>query len=144
MQTKLKIITKKISDIDTQTIGLIIIIIVAISVTFSSAKIIQKNYTLQQEITKLQQQNSLQEQTNANQALKNEYFKTDAYLDIATRRYTNKVAEGEKLYLVPKDVALKFVKPLPAKDDKAKATKPKFVQNWINWFKFLGGQNIEP
>jgi cell division protein FtsB len=112
MKQKLHTAIQKISSIDTRTIGLIAVLIVAISVTYSSAKIIHKNYQLEQQITILQQENALQEQVNSNQKLTNEYYKTDAYLDLAARKFFNKAAAGETLVLVPEEVALRYATPI--------------------------------
>jgi len=144
MINKIKSLSKKIANIDARTIGLLAILIVAISVTYSSAQIIHKNFLLQQEITKLQQENALQAQINKNQNLKNQYYTTDAYLDIAARRYFNKAAPGEKVYLVPQEVAMANTIPLPegtaaGNDD----SEPKFIKNWRLWIDFLSGKPIE-
>jgi hypothetical protein len=84
----------------------------------------------------------LQEQINKNQDLKNDYYKTDAYLDIAARRYANKAAPGEQLYLVPKDVALKYVAPPPNNETPKQNSEPTFVKNWRSWLNFLSGKPI--
>lgn len=142
MIDKTKMLFQRITNLDSRSIGLIAVAIVALSVTYSSAKIIQKNYVLQQEITKLQQENALQEQINKNQNLKNDYYKTDAYLDIAARRYTNKAAPGERLYSVSKEVALKYVKPAPEDNQTPVKSEPQFIQNWRKWINFLGGKPV--
>jgi cell division protein FtsB len=144
MIEKLKNIINKITSIDTKTIGLIIIGVVAISVTYSSAKIIHKNYQLEQEITVLQQQNSLQEQTNKNQKLKNEYYKTDAFLDLAARKFFNKAAPGETLILVPEEVAMARTIPMPETtvNTAPSASSPNFITNWRLWMDFFSGKPI--
>ena len=52
---------------DTKNLGLYAVFIIAISVTWSSVKIIQKNYELEKQINQLQQEVGIQEQTNKNQ-----------------------------------------------------------------------------
>jgi cell division protein FtsB len=143
MKDKIKTIFSKILNIDTRSIGLIAIMVVAISVTYSSVKIIQKNYQLQQEITKLSQQNALQEQKNKNQELKNQYYKTDAYLDIATRRYFGKALPGETVVLVPKEIAMRYTTEQPKNKEIIKIdTSPRFIQNWKSWVKLFTGQEL--
>ncbi|MCU0667072.1 MAG: septum formation initiator family protein [Patescibacteria group bacterium] len=133
----------KIFQINAHTIGLIAIVLVAVSVTYSTAKIIHKNYTLEQEISILKQENFLQEQTNTNQKLKNEYFTTDAYLDLAARRYFNRASPGERLVLVPESVANTFITPLPKTlDSTTKPQPPTIIQNWRKWIDFFSGNPI--
>jgi len=125
--------------IDGRNIGLYILVIVALSVTWSSVKIIQKNYGLEKQITVLQQQVDVLDQQTKNQKLINEYYKTDAYLDLAVRKYFGKALPGEKLVLVPPEIALKY-----AHQDTNNTTqqvqtkaKPKYLQNlqdWVNFF----------
>lgn len=144
MFTKLKVYLIKIFSINTHTIGLLVIVAIAVSVTYSSAKIIHKNYTLQQQITILQQQNQLQEQINVNQKLKNQYFTTDAYLELAARRYFNKSAPGERVVLVPESVANKHAAP-PAEQNTvaiAASKDPWFINNWRAWADFLSGKPV--
>ena len=145
MFNKLKTQLVKIFSINTHTIGLLVIVAIAVSVTYSSAKIIHKNYTLQQQITILQQQNQLQEQINVNQKLKNQYFTTDAYLELAARRYFNKSAPGERVVLVPETVANKHAAPpIKKKTVIISSTKdPWFIKNWRAWADFLSGKPVD-
>ena len=141
---KIKALIQKIGTIDARTLGLLAMLFVAISVTYSSAKIIHKNYQLEQQITALQQENALQDQINQNQKLTNEYYKTDAYLDLAARKFFNKAAPGEILILVPEEVAMSFTTPMPnAADDSANAKTPTFITNWRTWLNFLSGKPID-
>ncbi len=124
---------------DTKNLGLYAVFIIALSVTWSSIKIIEKNYQLEKQINQLQQEVSIQDQTNKNQKLKNEYFKTDAYLELAARKYFGKANPGEKLVLVPADVSQKYIHPEaePATAKTVIRTAPRFIQNlqdWINFF----------
>jgi len=143
MKQKVQTIIQKLSAIDARTLGLLAVLLVAVSVTYSSAKIIHKNYQLEQQITILQQKNALQEQINSNQKLKNEYYKTDTYLELAARKFFNKAAAGEILVLVPEDVAMSYTIP-PQADNAAKSNKtPSFLTNWRMWLDFLSGKPID-
>lgn len=144
MINKVKHYTQKVLSIDSRTIGLIAVLLVALSVTYGSAKIIHKNYGLEQQITELRNKNALQEQINANQKLKNQYYTTDDYLDIAARRFFNKAAPGETLVLVPEKTALSYTTPPPeALSGEDDASTPEFIQNWRIWLDFLSGEPIE-
>lgn len=140
----------KIKNVDlkvvfsTKNLGLYLFLVVAIAVAWSTARIIQKNYVLEQQIVELQQQTLIQEQENKNQALKNQYYQTDAYLDLAARKYFSKSTPGEKLYIVPKEIALQYVKvqPQPEKESKLVEQKNRIIRNWQNWLDFLTNQSI--
>jgi cell division protein FtsB len=141
---KIKALIQKIGTIDARTLGLLAMLFVAISVTYSSAKIIHKNYQLEQQITALQQENALQDQVNQNQKLTNEYYKTDAYLDLAARKFFNKASPGEILILVPEEVAMSFTTPMPDTTDSVSGAKtPTFITNWRTWLNFLSGKPID-
>ena len=124
---------------DTKNLGLYAVFIIALSVTWSSIKIIQKNYELEKQINQLQQEVTIQDQTNKNQELKNDYFKTDAYLDLAARKYFGKSIPGEKLILVPTDTTQKYVHQEAEAKEAAVVvrTAPAFVQNWQDWIDFF-------
>lgn len=124
---------------DGRNLGIYAIAIIALSVAWSSVKIIEKNYQLEKQISQMQQEVDILEQETKNQKLKNQYFRTDAYLELAARKYFGKSLAGEKLILVPRDVAAKYipdVKTVTANQDK-KSDMPKFVENWQNWLNFF-------
>ena len=115
------------------------IVIVALAVTYSTAEIIHKNYMLQQQITELEQQNIILEQKNINQQLQNNYYQTDAYLELAARRYFNKSTPGETLVLVPENVSLSYTKEGTSSPQENTSSQPVFIKNWHKWYDFLSG-----
>lgn len=126
-----------------QAIGLYVMVIIALSVTWASVKIIQKNYGLEKQITRLSQEVDILDQQTKNQKLKNEYYKTDAYLDIAVRKYFGKAYPGEKLIVVPKNVSQKFITDDTTIQDNKESNndRPKFVQNLQKWINFFTHRN---
>lgn len=126
---------------DTRIIGLLIFAAIALLITWSGLKVIKTNYELEKEISKLEQQNAVQELENANMKLRNEYYNSTTYLELEARRQFNKAAAGEKLYLIPDDVALAYTvdyKPLkPRTREEGEAAKPKYRQNLEAWVKFF-------
>ncbi len=133
---------KSLSDV--RTLGMLAFGFISLLVTWSSIRVVQSNYDLQKQISKLQQQNDVQELANTNQKLRNEYFKTDAYLELAARRHFNKALPGEKLVIVPKDVALKHSVEVQKVDtastavaDTVKASGSSFQRNFNAWLDFL-------
>jgi hypothetical protein len=133
------------SLIDPQNIGVYIIFIVALSVAWSSVNVIQKNYELERQLSTLESEIVLQEQKNKNLQLKNEYFKTDVFLELAARKYFSKAASGETLVLVPKEVALKYVNKEAAQPQNAEAAQdlPLIVKNWQSWLYFFTNKNTQ-
>lgn len=126
---------------DVRVVGVVLFGLLMIMVSWWGIQVIQTNYELQKEISKLQQQNEVQALENKNLALRNEYYNTDEYLELAARKQFGKAAPGETVLLVPKSVALAHAKALPtpvSKTKKPKAThKPGYQRNFEAWMDFL-------
>jgi cell division protein FtsB len=129
---------------DVRQVGLLVFVGLILLVTWSGVGIIQTNYDLQKQISGLQQSVQLQQLENSNLKLRNEYFNTDEYLELQARRQFGKAAPGEKLYVVPKAVALsRSVDPLPvrAKAGNEEPDKPFYQRNFEAWMDFLFHRN---
>jgi cell division protein FtsB len=129
---------------DVRSLGMLAFGIIAILVTWSSVKVVESNYNLQKQISTLQQQTDVEQLANNNLKLKNEYLNTDEYLELAARRHYNKAAPGEKLLIVPKEVALahsidapKLKTAADSVSETAKASGSSFQQNFNAWVDFL-------
>ena len=92
----------------------------------------------------MQQRNEVQELANNNLKLQNEYYKTDAYLELAARRHFNKAAAGETLLIVPKQVALAHSIDVPKPKtssailiDATKDSGTSLQHNFNAWLNFL-------
>jgi cell division protein FtsB len=131
---------------DTRALGLIAFGIIAILVTWSSVRTIQTNYELQKQIASLEQENMIKKLENENQKLRNEYFKTDQFLELAARRQFGKAAPGEQLYVVPKKVALANSIELKSDNQQTaqkESDKPDYQKNleaWLDFFIFRSNQ----
>lgn len=125
---------------DVRQVGLLLFVGVVLLVTWSGIGVIQTNYDLQKQIAGLKQSADLRQLENSNLKLRNEYFNTDQYLELQARRQFNKAAPGEKLYVIPKQVALAHsTEPLPEPKkvtDKA-PDKPGYQKNFEAWMDFL-------
>lgn len=129
---------------DVRSLGLIAFAVIVLLVSWSGVKTIQTNYFLERQIAELKQQNNIQQLENNNQKLRNEYYKTSQYLELAARKNFGLAAPGEKILLVPKSVAMSYVKDvIPAEQSAAAAPSeaskklPFYQQNmqaWINFF----------
>jgi cell division protein FtsB len=126
---------------DVRNIGLIVFVFIALLVTWSGIKVVQTNYDLQKQISKMQQQNVVRRLENSNLALKNQYLQTDQYLELAARRQYNKALPGEKLLIVPKSVALKHTVDVPESNEEEVApveeTGPWYERNFNAWLEFF-------
>jgi cell division protein FtsB len=92
--------------LELRNVGLYIFGIIVLSVSWSGAKVIQVNYKLQKKIGVLEQQNEIKRLQNENDKLRNKYLETDQFLELAARRQFGLAAPGEKVFVVPKSVAL--------------------------------------
>ena len=125
---------------DPRNIGLYIFGFMTLLITWSGVNTIQTNFELQKKIAALQQQNDVKKLENGNMKLKNQYLATDQFLELATRREFGKAAPGERVYVVPKVVALSYVTKNNITSITHVATKKtKTQQNLDDWKTFLTG-----
>ncbi len=131
---------KKYQVHDPRTWGLVAFACMAAAVTWSGAKAIQINFELQKKVVAIDQQNKVQALHNETQKLKNEYLKSDEYKELSARRLYGKAAPDEKVYIVPKDVALKYASPDTIKPTVSQAPKvqiPTYQRNFQDWMDFF-------
>ena len=125
---------------DVRVIGLLAFAGLALLVSWSTISAIQTNYGLQKQITAIQQQNKVLELQNNNQALSNQSYNTNQFLELAVRRQFGKAAPGEKLILVPKSVALAHTIDTPNAGAKLAvvathtSTAQHNFQSWMDFF----------
>jgi cell division protein FtsB len=124
---------------DVGFLGQVLFVILVLLISWSGIKTIQTNYGLQKQITAVNQQNSLQKLQNDNLRLKNQYFNSNQYLELAARQNFGLAAAGEKEVIVPEHVALSYTVdlPSPTKPIEAKAKQPAYQRNfeaWVNFF----------
>jgi cell division protein FtsB len=125
---------------DVRVLGLLLFGVIVLLVSWSGVQAIQTNYELQKQIAKLEQEAKVGELENNNLKLRNQYYNTDQYLELQARRQFGKAAPGEKLLLVPKNVALAHTSEPPtatAAPIAPKPHKPTYQQNFEAWINFL-------
>ncbi len=126
---------------DVRFLGFLLFGVLVLLATWSGVRVIETNYDLQKQITQIDQQNTLQKLQNSNLKLQNEYYNSDTYLELTARKQFGKAAPGEKLFLVPKSVALAKAKESPKDDAQQAQTTPskqsKYQQNLQAWMNFL-------
>jgi cell division protein FtsB len=132
---------------DARNIGLYIFGIVILAITWSGAKTVQSNYDLQKKISELNQENTVLSLLNSNTYLQNQYYQTDQYLELSARQNLGLAAPGEKVLLVPKTAALKYVDPSLDQTQNAPKlaaadTRPRYIKNLESWRDFLLGRKL--
>jgi cell division protein FtsB len=128
---------KRLSDVG--FLGQVLFVILVLLISWSGIKTIQTNYGLQKQITVLNHQNQLQKLQNDNLALKNEYYKSNQYLELSARENFGLAAAGETELIVPKNVALAYTANLPSPTPpvEAKAKQPAYQRNFESWVDFF-------
>jgi cell division protein FtsB len=146
METKNKSPFEKIYDFalqfrDVRAVGLVLFLVIVLLVSWSGVKVIDTNYRLQKEISRLEQQNQVKKLVNINLELENEYYQTDQYLEVAARQDFGLAAPGETVLNIPKQVALAHTIDLADAEQeearKTKAKQPAYQRNFQAWIDFL-------
>jgi cell division protein FtsB len=126
---------------DVRVVGLLVFAGIVLLISWSGAKAIDANYKLQKQISELEQQNQVQQLTNKNVQLQNQYYNTPQYLELAARQNFGLAAPGEVELIVPQTVALAHTVNLPDTDQKQAATtkgkQPLYQRNFQAWMDFF-------
>ena len=131
---------------DVRIVGLLVFGIITLLVSWSGLQVIESNYQLQQQVAQLEQQNQVTQLENNNLKLSNQYYNTDQYLELQARRQFGKGAPGEKLLLVPKNVALAHtINPSSSEKNTngQKPSKPTYQRNFEAWMSFFFHRPLE-
>ena len=126
---------------DVRVIGLLVFVGIVLLISWSGAKAIDTNYKLQKQISELEQQSQVQQLTNKNLQLQNQYYDTPQFLELAARQNFGLAAPGETELIVPKTVAIARTIDLPDPDQKqavtTKAKQPAYQRNFQAWMAFF-------
>ncbi len=125
---------------DVRNLGLLAFLAIVLLVSWSGLKVIQTNYELEQQISKLQQEVDVGQLENNNLKLSNQYYNTDEFLELAARRQFGKAAPGETLLVVPKTVALAHtvdISGASASGQTPKIEQSRTRQNFQSWLDFF-------
>lgn len=131
---------RRLSDL--RFLGQIVFVVIVILVSWSTTKAIQANYDLQKQVAKLEQKKEVQKLKNDNLKIKNQYLNTDEFLELAARRQLGKAAPGERVVIIPKEVALRHTVASSIKTDdelqqQAEGKKPFYQRNLEAWGQFF-------
>ena len=125
---------------DFQVIGQIGFVVIVLLISWSGVKVIHTNYQLQQQIARLQQENEVQRLKNENLRLRNKYYDSPQYLELAARQNFGLAANGERELIVPKEVALKYAPEsagTQTETETAEAKQPFYQRNMQAWLDFF-------
>lgn len=140
---KINILKKKLDDkglYDVRLVVLVMIGLIAISVFWNGAKIVQQNFELNQKVAQIQKENEILELENRNKELQNQYLATDEFAELTARRVLGKASPGESVYIVPKDVALASLTEEPEPEiQEQESEKPQYQKNLDSWLNIYFG-----
>lgn len=130
---------------DVRAVGLLLFLVVVLLISWSGVKVIDTNYNLQRQISQMQQQNQVQQLTNNNLKLQNQYYESQQYLDISARQNFGLAMPGETVINVPTAVAMAHTVDLPDQEQtevtKTKSKQPAYQRNFQAWMDFLLHRN---
>ncbi len=125
---------------DVRLVVLAIVGLIAISVFWNGAKIVQQNFELNQKVAQIKKENEILELENRNKELQNEYLATDEFAELTARRVFGKASPGERVYIVPKDVALASLTEEPEPTiEETEVDKPQYQKNLESWLNIYFG-----
>ena|SRR6187431_58272 len=126
---------------DVRSVGWVLFLVVVLLISWSGVKVIDTNYTLQRQIAQLEQEVQVQQLSNTNTKLQNNYFQTDQYLEIAARQNFGLAKPGETVLNVPSGVAMAHTIDIPDPDKteakKTESKRPAYQRNFQAWMNFL-------
>ena len=124
---------------DVRNLSMVIFVGMVLLVTYSSARVIQTNYALQKQLEHLRAENEVTRIENDNIRLRNQYYNTPQYLEVAARQNLGLATPGETVLLVPKETAMRHTVPMPQSMQRATPAKdlPSWQQNLRDWTNFL-------
>lgn len=145
MQDKLKHYQERAIAIATtwsepRRLGMIAFVVIALLITWSGVKVITTNYALQKDIAIMEQQNEVRRLQNRNLELGNKFYETDEYLEMEARRHFGKAMPGETVWVVPREVALRYVTEptrIAAQEAETTVTPSGYRANFNAWLDFL-------
>lgn len=125
---------------DVRLLALIGVGFIALSVFWNGAKIVQQNFELSQKVAAIEEENQILELENQNKELRNQYLATDEFAELTVRRVFGKAAPGEKVYIVPNEVALSALNtPEASTEEELEVSKPQYQKNLETWMNIYFG-----
>lgn len=119
-----------------QTLTIIIAIYIAFSWAWGALNMMDRNYKLQKELSKKQQELQLVQIESITLELQKKYYQTREYQELAARKNLGLVLPGEKVLVLPPNTTKNNSK---ESDSNVSQTKK---SNFDEWMDFLSGGNV--
>ena len=119
---------------ETNQIVRVVGIFLAITLIWQTSKVVQKNYSLQLQVNRLNDEVAILELQNQRYKYDIEYLETAEHQELAAREKFNKKAPGERIVALTKRAPADPLLP----DEQAKLeSKPQYQENFQQWLYFL-------
>lgn len=107
-------------------------ILLTLSWIWGTMQALQRNYALQQEVTREQQQVELLDIETQTLVFQQRYLQSNEYLELAAREHLNKANPGEHVILLPDHGVTDTQK--TARQQAAAIVPPSNFQQWMSFF----------
>lgn len=133
--------TKKIYAFiaDKGNLVLLLFIVVSLAITWATIDQIDYNYRLEQQARTLEEQNAVLAQENANQELRNQFYQSEYYLELAARKQLGLVEPGEKVAIISQQAIDDIVARYPDEEIEQIATEGEKASPLEQWYRFFSG-----
>ena len=130
---------------DVRNVGTLAFVVLVLLVSWSGLNVIQSNFILEKKMAELARANDLKKLANDNLRLSNKYYETNQYLEITARQNLGMALPGETILLVPKEVAMRYTKPMPDAEKTVITEKkvPFWERNFESWINFFLHRGLE-
>ncbi|MCA9348558.1 septum formation initiator family protein [Candidatus Saccharibacteria bacterium] len=127
---------------DRSNLTLLFFIVISLAITWATVNQIEYNYRLEQRSRTLEAEIGVLQQQQTNQELRNQFYETDYYLDLAARKQLGLVKPGEKVALINQsdiDAVLNESKQ-SIDQPQSSVVKQESASNLEQWARFFSGQ----
>lgn len=119
-----------------QALTIVIALYIAFSWAWGALNMMDRNYKLQKELSKKQQELRLIEVESITLELEKKYYQTREYQELAARKNLGLVQAGEKVLILPPNTSK------DTSDESYTAEKVYKKSNFQEWMDFLSGGNV--
>ena len=114
---------------------LAVALLITVSWVWGTVDAIERNFTLQQQVDSITQQNGYAELENETLKFQQAYYKTNEYLELSARERLNKALPGEKVLILPPNT----ISSTPPTEVKSTVVPLSKRSNFEQWMYFLFG-----
>ncbi|MDX1765387.1 MAG: septum formation initiator family protein [Candidatus Saccharimonadales bacterium] len=115
----------------------LVALVIALSLSWNTVKVIERNYSLEQEVDALEEEIAILSLENENLKYNIAYYETDDYLEVVAKEKFNKRAAGERVAVFEKDDFQPTKTALNADIPEEPDQEPDYKENFSAWWDFL-------